>query len=61
MAGTAATRVSGLSAEEYIRESIITPTAFLVEGFSPVMPTTLGTDLTPQQIDDVIAFLLTLE
>ncbi|MEE9198315.1 MAG: hypothetical protein V3U26_00805, partial [Dehalococcoidia bacterium] len=40
IAGTAATRVSGLSAEEYIRESITTPTAFLVEGFSPVMPTT---------------------
>ena len=61
IATRAATRVSGLSAEEYIRQSILDPNAFMVEGFSPVMPTTFGTELTPQQIEDLIAFLLTLE
>ncbi|MEE9199452.1 MAG: cytochrome c oxidase subunit II [Dehalococcoidia bacterium] len=61
IASQAGDRVSSLSAEGYIRESILNPTAFVVQGFSPVMPTTFGTDLTPQQIADVIAFLLSLE
>ena len=61
IASRAGTRVSGLSAVEYIRESIIDPMAYLVEGFSPVMPLDFSEQLTTQQIDDVIAYLLTLE
>ncbi|MFQ5873912.1 MAG: c-type cytochrome, partial [Dehalococcoidia bacterium] len=59
IASKAVTRVSGLSAEEYIRQSILDPAAFLVEGFSPVMPLDFGDTLTDQQLDDVVAFLLT--
>ena len=61
IATTAAARVPGMSAEEYIRQSILDPGAFIVEGFTPLMPTTFGTDLTPQQLEDVIAYLLTLK
>lgn len=61
VASRAGDRVSGLSAEEYIRQSILDPMAFIVEGFSPVMPLDFSTQLTGQQINDVVAYLLTLE
>ena len=57
----AGTRVPGLSAEEYIRQSILDPGAFIVPGFVNVMPANYGETLTPQQIDNLVAFLLTLE
>ncbi len=59
IAGRAGNTVSGLSAEEYIRQSTLDPTAFLVEGFSPVMPTNFAETLSAQDIDNVIAFLMT--
>ena len=60
IASGAGNRAPGLSAEEYIRQSILDPGAYEVGGFpSGLMPITFGTDLTPQQIEDVIAFLLT--
>ena len=58
----AGTRVSGLSAEEYIRQSIIEPNAHIVEGFTEgVMYQNYGTDLTEDQINDIVAYTLTLE
>jgi nitric oxide reductase subunit C len=52
--------------ESYIRESIVTPSAHLVpgamysaEGVS-FMPDTYGKDLTPEQIDQLVAYLSTL-
>jgi mono/diheme cytochrome c family protein len=55
-------RVSGLSAEEYLRQSILEPNAHLVEGFSAnIMPTTWEDTLTKEQLDDLVAFLLTLK
>jgi nitric oxide reductase subunit C len=51
----------------YIRESILEPNAYLVPGPSyrqadgqSVMPKDLGKMLTPAQLDDLVAFLLTL-
>ncbi|HEX9762151.1 MAG TPA: hypothetical protein VGA97_03530, partial [Acidimicrobiia bacterium] len=35
----AGSRVDGLSAEEYIRQSLREPQAFVVSGFGPQMPT----------------------
>ncbi len=61
IATRAAARVSGVSAEGYIRQSILDPTAFLVEGFAPVMPVDFGENLSSQQIDDLVDFLLTLK
>lgn len=55
----AATMESGKSAEQYIRESITQPDAFVVEGFPPgVMPKTYDQDLSDQQLNDLVAFLL---
>jgi len=50
----------------YIRESIVDPNAYIVPGPSyrqadgtSVMPKDFATTLTPAQIDDLVAFLLT--
>jgi mono/diheme cytochrome c family protein len=58
--------MGGMTAEEYIRESILNPAAFLVTTCplgpcADVMPKDLGTRLTQQEIDDLVTFLLTLE
>jgi cytochrome c oxidase subunit 2 len=45
--------------ENYIRESILQPTAKVVRGFQPVMPTFQGT-LQDRQIDALIAYIRTL-
>ena len=55
-------RVSGLSAEEYLRQSILEPNAYTAEGFSAnVMPMVWSDELTEEQVDNLIAFLLTLK
>lgn len=56
----AGSRVSGLSAEEYLRQSIVTPDAVVTEGYAAgVMYQNFGQDLTTEEIDDLVAFLLT--
>ncbi len=60
IATTAAQRVEGMSAEEYIRQSITDPNAYTVEGFAEgLMPA--YSDLSPEQIDALVAFLMTLK
>jgi Fe-S-cluster-containing hydrogenase component 2 len=62
VATRAATRVPGMSAEDYIRQSILDPNAYVVEGFpAGQMLQNFGELLTPEQIDDLVAFLLTLK
>lgn len=62
VADRAATYIEGMGAAEYLRESIVEPNAHIVEGFTQgVMYQNYATDLTDQQIDDLVAFLLTLE
>ncbi|MDR9450245.1 MAG: hydrogenase iron-sulfur subunit [Acidimicrobiia bacterium] len=57
----AETRVPGLTAEEYLRRSIVEPDAYLVEGFQPgAMLPDVAEVLTEQQLDDLVAFLMTL-
>jgi mono/diheme cytochrome c family protein len=42
----------------FIRQSIVEPNAEIAQGFSAnVMPQTYGDQLSPQQIDDLVAFL----
>jgi mono/diheme cytochrome c family protein len=54
--------VSGQSAEEYLHESVVEPNAYVVEGFpANVMPTNYGSQLTDQQITDLVAYMLTLK
>ena len=50
----------GLSAEEYLRESIEDPAAFIVEGYSDFMPKGFKILLSGEDIDGLVAFLLTL-
>jgi hypothetical protein len=57
----AATRRPGLSAEEYIRQSILDPGAYLVPGYQDSMPRDLGRDLPPTDLDSLVAYLLSLK
>jgi cytochrome c oxidase subunit 2 len=45
--------------ENYIRESILNPTAKIVAGYEPVMPTYQG-QITDEELDALIAFLKSL-
>jgi cytochrome c oxidase subunit 2 len=47
------------SPEEYVRQSIVDPRAFTVPGFGKTtMPTTFGKDLSKQQVDALVDYLL---
>lgn len=48
-----------LTAEAYIYESIIHPGAYLVEGYSNVMPANFRERLSDQDLADMIAYLMT--
>jgi ferredoxin len=62
IASRAAIRIPGVSAEEYLRQSIHDPDAYVVEGYpSGLMVPNLEDTLTEAQIDDLVAFLMTLE
>ena len=62
IANRAGERVAELSAEDYLRQSIIDPDAYTVEGFSAsVMPLVWSSVLDEEQINDLVAFLLTLK
>ena len=50
----------GYSAERYVVESIVQPGAYVVDGYSSgVMPANFGSEMTDQQLADIIAFLQT--
>lgn len=58
---TAETRVEGMTAEEYIRESILNPNAYVVDGYDAgVMPQNFSDVLSDGQLDDLVAFLTSL-
>jgi nitric oxide reductase subunit C len=59
VATRAASRVQGMSAKDYLRQSILDPGAYVVEGFPDAMARNLGEVLNSQQISEIIAFLLT--
>lgn len=57
----AGTRVPGLSAEEYIYESIRLPDEYVVEGFpASTMNQAYDDRLSDEEIDDIVAYLLSL-
>jgi cytochrome c551/c552 len=59
VATRAGERVAGLSAEEYLHQSLVEPEAYVVEGFDPVMPS--FADQPEQALNDLVAFLMTLD
>jgi mono/diheme cytochrome c family protein len=52
----APTMKPGMSAQDYIRESILTPGAFLVPGYQNLMPSFQG-QVTPEQLDALVDYL----
>ena len=55
LADRAGDRVEGLSAEEYVRQSVLDPLAYVVDGYDPVMPV-LPVDT--QELDALVEYLL---
>jgi cytochrome c oxidase subunit 2 len=42
----------------FIKESIVDPNAYAAKGYAPgIMPTEFGSNLSPKQIDDLVAYL----
>lgn len=57
----AGTRVEGLSAAEYLEQSIVDPSAYVVDGFEDgQMPSVWGDVLSDAQISALVDYLLTL-
>jgi mono/diheme cytochrome c family protein len=62
IATTAATRIEGLSAEEYIEESILRPDMFRPAGFeNEQMDTSLAKQLTIEEVEALVAYLMTFK
>lgn len=62
LAGRAGEYIEGMSAEAYLRESINDPNAHIVEGFSPgVMYQNYAEDLQAREVNNLIAYMLTLD
>jgi mono/diheme cytochrome c family protein len=61
VATRAETRMKGLSADEYIQLSILRPGDYVVEGFNNVMITNFSKELTNEDMNALVAFLLTLK
>lgn len=57
----AAERVPEIDARTYIETSIKDPDAFVVDGFENRMLTSLGETLTQEEVDALVAYLMTLE
>jgi mono/diheme cytochrome c family protein len=60
----AAANITGQTPVEYLHESIVNPNAHIVQGNPPypenLMPQIYGTLFTPEQINDLVAYLMTL-
>lgn len=61
IATRAETRVEGQGAEEYLMMSVLRPGDYVVEGFNNVMITNLAKELTSEELNALIAFLMTLK
>jgi mono/diheme cytochrome c family protein len=58
----AGTRIPGMSADDYILESIMDPSAYIVDGYpDDVMLKNYGDLIGPDQLTDLVAFLLAQE
>ncbi|MCB9136093.1 MAG: cytochrome c [Anaerolineales bacterium] len=61
VASRAGGRVEGMDAKTYIQTSVLKPNAFLVPGYPDAMVPDLGKQLTSEDFDAVVAYLLTLK
>ena len=53
-------RRPGMDAEDYLRESILDPGAYVVPGYQDTMPRGLGRDLTPTDLAGLVKYLASL-
>jgi cytochrome c553 len=60
IAERASKQVAGLTGEEYLRHSIIEPGHYVVSGYRDIMYPDYDAHFTEQDIQDLIAYLLTL-
>ena len=61
VAGRASGRVAGLDGRSYLKQSIVEPDAYVVDGFeSGKMPGVWGEVLSPEQVDALVEYLLEL-
>jgi cytochrome c5 len=56
----AAKRVPGMTADEYLRQSITDPGAYVVPGYPDSMPRGLARDLSPEDLAALVAYLASL-
>jgi cytochrome c553 len=56
-----AKRVPGMSAEDYLRQSMTDPGAYLVPGYPDSMPRSLASDLSPEDLAALVAYLASLK
>ncbi len=62
IASKAGSRQPGLSAEAYLRVSLLNPNAYIVEGYAAgLMPINYQQSLVTAEIEDLIAYMLTLK
>lgn len=54
-------RIPGMSAEEYIHQSILNPGAYIVEGYQNSMNSTYAQFFSEEDINNLTAFLLSIE
>lgn len=58
---SAGERVAGLSARDYIYQSIVNPGAYVVPGYADLMPKTWARVFTSEQLDQIVEYLLSLK
>jgi len=61
IATRAETRTADNEASQYILTSILRPCDEVVDGFQCLMPENFGKKLTGEELDALVAFLLTLD
>jgi hypothetical protein len=61
LATRAGSRVPGMDAAKYIETSILFPKDFLVPEYTDTMPTNFGKELTSEELEAVVTFLMTLK
>jgi len=60
IATRAAGRIADMPAEDYLRASIVSPSTYITPGYTNVMPAVYGETLSEEDIDALVAFLMTL-
>jgi cytochrome c len=56
----AQTRVPGQSVSQYLHTSIVDPDAYIVDGYPDLMPKNWGKVFTEAQVNDLVAYLISL-